>query len=84
LKKIKILPKQQSTSFWSQGILGVKFSLLDFSLVDFLATPIFFKAKGGGGTENVVRAYTILEIMSIQGYKMWTNGLRTQEIVCNQ
>jgi hypothetical protein len=31
-----------------------------------------------GKTENVVineRAYTILEIMSIQSYKMWTNEL---------
>ena len=24
------------------------------------------------------RAYTILEIMSIQGYKMWINELRAQ------
>ena len=30
------------------------------------------------------RAYTILRIMSIQGYKMWTNDLSTQERVYNQ
>jgi hypothetical protein len=38
-------------------------------------------------TENVVisdRAYTILEIMSIQGYKMWTNELSPQKRICNQ
>jgi hypothetical protein len=30
------LPKQRSTSFWSQGILGVnmKYSLIDFELVE--------------------------------------------------
>jgi hypothetical protein len=32
----------------------------------------------------LVRAYTILEIMSIQGYKMWTNELSTQERAFNQ
>jgi hypothetical protein len=40
-----------------------------------------------GETENVdinERVYTILEIMSIQGYKMWANELSTQEKICNQ
>jgi hypothetical protein len=40
-----------------------------------------------GETENVdinERVYTILEIMSIQGYKMWANELSAQERICNQ
>ena len=40
-----------------------------------------------GKIENVVmseRACTMLEIMSIQGYKMWTNELSAQERVFNQ
>jgi hypothetical protein len=50
-----------------------KNGLLDYS--NFLQSKV-------GKTEDVViteRAYTILEIMSIQGYKMWTNELRAQE-----
>lgn len=49
-----------------------------FFLVDFLTTPIFFTVGKIENVENVViseRTYKILEIMSIQDYKMWTNEL---------
>jgi starvation-inducible outer membrane lipoprotein len=38
-----------------------------------------------GKTENVIseRAYTILEIMSIQGYKMWTIEAHEKESTTN-
>jgi hypothetical protein len=45
----------------------------------FLGNTNFLQSKVGK-TENIViseRAYTILKIMSIQGYKMWTNELST-------
>ena len=32
----------------------------------------------------VKKTYTIVEIISIQGYKMWTNEQSPQERVCNQ
>ena len=43
----------------------------------FFGNTFFFQSKVGK-TENFVtseRAYIILEIMSIQGYKMWTNWI---------
>jgi hypothetical protein len=52
----------------------------------FFGDTNFFQSKVKK-IENVVigeKAYIILEIMSTQGYDMWTNELSTQERVYNQ